>query len=173
MHSRIEIIDIGASSEALLLRSILESLGARVGLIQAGSPSAFLSGLGASADYILVCGHGESGGFVMGDFASTVDTTALVNGLMPAAAIAKLEIAAPSVVSTGCETGHQHFAEAFRQAGALHYMAPRESPEGSVIPLILHSYFYSVLVSGLDSKTALASAQSRFSPEDHFTSYNF
>jgi hypothetical protein len=167
----IEILDFGATSEAQLLRSILENLGARVGMTQAGNPSAFLQALSLKAHYLIICGHGDNGGFVFGEFAPSVDSSMLVDGILPAAAIEKAKVRASNVISTGCETGADHFVAAFRKSGAKRYIAPRHSPEGSAVPLIVHHYFHAAIVCGLDSETALEAAQSGFQPDDRFTNY--
>jgi hypothetical protein len=167
----IEILDFGATSEAQLLRSILENLGARVGMTQAGNPCAFLQALSLKTDYLIICGHGDKSGFVFGEFAPSVDSSMLVDSVLPAAEIEKAAVRAAVVISTGCETGADRLAAAFRRAGAKRYTAPRHSPEGSAVPLILHRYFHAVFINGLSSETALDSAQVGFQLEDRFTSY--
>lgn len=85
------VVAVGDGMEALLIRAILESLGAAVTLHLPGTPEDFLEVLaqGESAPrYIVVSGHGDRGGFLFGDYDRRIDTTMLVEGSLPADAIA-------------------------------------------------------------------------------------
>jgi hypothetical protein len=68
-------IDCGATGEALLLRALLESMGAVVTLHQPGTPKDFLLVLGQGKDapaFLVICGHGDENGLVFGEYAPPI-----------------------------------------------------------------------------------------------------
>jgi hypothetical protein len=154
----VAVVAIGDSGEALLVRSVLESLGAAVTLHLIGAPEDFLRVLaqGESAPrYLVICGHGDEKGFVFGEYADGIDISALSNGSMPPAAIAgRADLPGKIVVSTACYTGTKAFADAFRAGGAAVYVAPDGDPHGADAPLFVHLLFHRILRKGVSPEEA-------------------
>lgn len=157
------VVAVGDGMEALLIRAILESLGAAVTLHLAGTPQDFLEVLaqGESAPrYIVVSGHGDRGGFLFGDYDRRIDTTMLVEGSLPADAIAsRVRLPGKVVISTACETGAEAFGAAFIRGKVAAYVAPSGSPEGAIVPLFLHCLFHQLLQRKAPLDAALRRAQ--------------
>ncbi len=160
----IAIVAIGDSGEALLLRAILESLGAAVLLHLPGTPADVLKCLDqglAAPEYIILSGHGDETGFVLGEFVEDIDTSALVKGSLPAANLTnRVNLPGKVVLSTACLTGNEAFAQAFLSGGVRAYIAPAEYPDGAAIPLFVHGFFYHLLQkqAPLEEAIMLASA---------------
>lgn len=145
----VAIIAIGDTGEALLLRAILESLGAAVLLHLPGTPVDVLKCLGqgeTAPEYVILSGHGDETGFVLGQFVEEIDTSALVKGSLPPVNLMnRIKLPGKVVLSTACLTGNEAFARAFLSGGARAYIAPAEYPEGAAIPLFVHGFFYYLL----------------------------
>jgi len=160
----IAIVAIGDSGEALLLRAILESLGAAVLLHLPGTPADVLKCLDQGSiapEYIILSGHGDETGFVLGEFVEDIDTSALVKGSLPAANLTnRVNLPGKVVLSTACLTGNEAFAQAFLSGGVSAYIAPAEYPDGAAIPLFVHGFFYHLLQkqAPLEEAIMLASA---------------
>ncbi|WP_184705039.1 hypothetical protein [Rhizobium lusitanum] len=160
----VAIVAIGDSGEALLLRAVLESLGAVVLLHLPGTPDDVLKCLDQGADapeYIILSGHGDETGFVLGEFVEEIDTSALVKGsLPPANLMSRINLPGKVVLSTACLTGNEAFAQAFLSGGVRAYIAPAEYPDGAAIPLFVHGFFYHLLQkqASLEEALNLASA---------------
>jgi hypothetical protein len=151
------------AGEAQLTRALLESLGAVVTLHQPGTPSDFLRVLGqgdSAGSALVICAHGDANGFVFGDYAPGIDTSCLINGSMPAQAIAgNVRLPGRIVVSTACGTGSAAFAKAFTEGGLSAYIAPSHEPEGADVPLFLHLLFHQLLRRGAHVEAAFAHAR--------------
>ncbi|MFS8045105.1 hypothetical protein [Rhizobium sp. BR 314] len=160
----IAIVAIGDSGEALLLRAILESLGAVVLLHLPGTPDDVLKCLDQGAvapEYIILSGHGDDTGFVLGEFVEGIDTSALVKGSLPPVSLMnRIDLPGKVVLSTACLTGSEAFAQAFLSGGVRAYIAPAEYPDGAAIPLFVHGFFYHLLQkqASLEESLKLASA---------------
>lgn len=145
----VAVIAVGDSGEALLLRAILESLGAAVILHLPGTAEDFLKSLGqgeAAPEYVIISGHGDDRGFVFGSFAPDVDASALTEGSLPASSLRnRVDLPGKVVLSTACRTGTDDFARAFLAGGARAYIAPSDDPDGAAMPLFLHRLFYELL----------------------------
>lgn len=145
----VSIVAVGDSGEAVLLRAILENLGASVTLHLPGTPGDFLLVLGqgeSAPDYLVICGHGDDNGLVFGEFVPEIDTTMLVAGSMPADVIAAaVDLPATIVVSTACETGSEAFSSAFLHGGAGAFIAPDGSPDGADAALFVHLLFHHLI----------------------------
>src|ERR1700689_3750193 len=88
----VSVVAICDGGEAVPVRAILESLGAAVTLHLIGTPEDFLLVLGQgekAAEYIVICGHGNARGISFGEYGGGIDVTSLVDGSMPAEAIAE------------------------------------------------------------------------------------
>jgi hypothetical protein len=160
--------DIG---EALLLRALLENLGADVHLRPIGKPSDFtkaFNSFGSGADLALISAHGDRGGFIFPEMAPGVDTLVPPGDRLDAALLAEHVRSVPAiVVSTACNTGTDAFAQAFRSAGAHTYIAPADYPEGAAVPILLGLAFHRV-VAGNDWPSAVAAANAMFEEGDRF-----
>lgn len=152
------VVAIGNAGEALLIRALLESLGADVSLYLPGTPADFLMVLQqgvAAPDYLVISGHGDQTGFIFGEFAPEIDDTILQDGRLPAEALAfHVDLPGKVVLSTACETGSDAFGAAFLAGGVDAYIAPAGAPEGADVPLFMHHLLYRLL----QQKTSLAAA---------------
>jgi hypothetical protein len=146
------VVAVGDSGEALLVRAILESLGAAVSFHLIGTPQDFLRVIGqgeAAPRYIVICGHGDETGLVFGDYGEGINVTSLKHGAMPAAAMAaRVNLPGKVVVSTACRTGSSAFGEAFLGGGVAAYIAPAAYPDGSAAALFVHLLLHRILSKG-------------------------
>ncbi len=166
----VAIVALGDSGEALLLRAILENLGAAVALHLPGVPAdviaCFAQGSVAPA-HLIVSGHGDENGLVLGEFGPGIDTSDLVDGSLPPAALhGRVDLPGTIVVSTACETGSPAFADAFLSGGAASYVAPGGYPEGAAVPLFVHLLYHELLRRGSSVDSAVRRAQSVFTPDE-------
>ncbi|MCK2055945.1 hypothetical protein [Methylobacterium sp. 37f] len=145
----VSIVAIGDSGEALLLRALLESLGASVLLHLPGTPADVLLVLGAGgspADHLVLSGHGDDEGFILGEYGPEIDTRCLTRGrLSPVTLAEHITLPGKVVVSTACETGTAAFGSAFLKGGVAAYIAPNGSPEGADAVLFVHRLFHQFL----------------------------
>lgn len=146
----VDIVAVGESQEALLLRASLESLGAVVHLSLPGTPSDFLKVLARGtrgSPYLIVSCHGDEGGIVFGEYAQSIDTSTLTNGLMPPERIAReADLPGCVVLNTGCFGGEKPMAAAFMRGGLNAYLgAQSPGPHGSAVPVFAMLFFYEVL----------------------------
>jgi hypothetical protein len=150
-----QIVCIVASEESLeanLCRMVIESLGHQTLIFRPGQPRDFLAALGASQHYgsvLVLSGHGSDGGFVFPDYAASVDTSMLANGVLHHDGLASVSVGPVDVISTCCTTGHEKMAEAFLRAGAKSFTGPKNWPDGHLMPLFLHLFFRSLLLDDL------------------------
>lgn len=146
----VAVIALGDSGEALLIRALLEHLGAVVTLHLPGTPedALLILGQGAAAPpYLVLCGHGDDDGFILGDYGPGIDTSALQGQSLPPGSIAaRIRLPGCVVVSTACATGSPDFAAAFIQGGVSAYIAPDDYPDGAGAALFLHLLFHHLLV---------------------------
>jgi hypothetical protein len=159
----VSVIAIRDGGEALLVRAILESLGAVVTLHLIGTPEDFLLVLEQgekAAKYIVICGHGDERGIIFGEYAGGIDVTSLADGSMPAEAIAaRVSLPDKIVVSTACATGSKAFGEAFVKGGVAAYIAPNGYPEGGDAALFVHLLFNQLLSRNASPQRALHETQ--------------
>ncbi len=131
----VAVVDIGDTLEALLIRSMLESLGAVVTLHLPGTPEDFLTLIAGGElvhQHLIICGHGDENGFVFGDHIADIDTSMLVEGSLPPSVVAEhARLDGKIVLSTCCETGGKAFADAMVEKGGQRSMSlPMARPEG-------------------------------------------
>ncbi|HEV7317352.1 MAG TPA: hypothetical protein VGO04_01910 [Ensifer sp.] len=160
----VAVIDIGDTLEALLIRSMLESLGAVVTLHLPGTPGDFLSLIGAGErvhQHLVICGHGDENGFVFGDYIEEIDTSMLLEGSLPPSVVAEhARLKGNIVLSTCCETGGKAYGDAFAgKGGAGLYIGPDGSPEGADAPLFVHCFFHALLARKRTAEAALERAR--------------
>lgn len=158
----VSIINIGDSGEALLIRAILENLGAVVTLHLPGTPSDFLLTLAdsTSPEHVIICGHGDATGFHFGDYGKGIDVSMLRAGHLPPEAIARhIDLPGRIVVSTACKTGAPTMAAAFLNGGLAAYIAPDGYPRGADVPLFVHHLFYLLFTRNIGLPAAFERAQ--------------
>ena len=145
----VSIAAYGDAHEAHCIRGLLENLGAAVSMHLLGTPSDLFVVLeqGESAPpFLIISGHGDENGFVFGEFGPEIDTSALVSGSLPAAAInGHVNLPGKVIVSTACSTGTPEFAAAFTKGGARAYIAPINDPDGPDALLFVHHFFHQCL----------------------------
>jgi hypothetical protein len=153
----VAVVAVGEATEAPLVRALLESLGAVVTLHLPGTPEDILLVLGqgeTAPPYLVLCGHGDEEGFVLGEYAPEIDTAALIGTSLPAAVVARTCLPGRVVVSTACTTGYAAFQRAFLGGGAAAYIAPDGYPAGASTLLFVHLLFHELLVRGADLEPA-------------------
>jgi hypothetical protein len=169
----VAVIDCGETGEALLLRGLLENMGAVVALHQPGTPADFLLVLGQGEEapgFIVICGHGDENGLVFGEYAPDIDTSCLVRRSMPARALAaKVDLPGRVVLGTACGTGSSEFGRAFIAGGVRAYIAPASYPEGAAALLFVHHFFYSIPCCGTEPEAAYLHAGSYDEESGKFT----
>jgi hypothetical protein len=123
---RVTLVDFGSTLEVLCLRSLLEAMGVSVLVHFVGAPQdlfAVLDQKETSPEFLVLCGHGTETGFFLGEYGEGIDTSRLVGGCLPAAAL-KGEIFLPNtiILSTACLSGREAYAQAF--LGEAHCYMP-------------------------------------------------
>lgn len=170
---KIALLAIDAIAEALLLRGILETLGATVHLRPAGKPSdvfAPLDVFDGLADVLILCAHGDENGLIFPAMAPGVDRLVLPGDRITPDELDRLPRGlAQVVVSTACASGKESFARAVFNAGAKTYVAPSGDPDGAAAALIVGIALHRVIRNGASWTTAVATANAAFAPEDGFT----
>jgi hypothetical protein len=170
MHVSIVLTD--DVSEALLLRALLENFGAQVHLHAIGKPSDFFTAFdcfGTPADLAIIAGHGDEGGLIFPEMGEGVDTLVLPNNRITPGLLTGFKTPLPKVViSTACDSGRPDFARAFHAAGAELYIAPRDYPTGSVVPVLLALALHRVVEQGSGWLAAIAAANAAFDEDDGF-----
>jgi hypothetical protein len=158
----VAVVATGDAGEALLIRAILENLGAAVMFHLVGTPGDFLLVLGQGATaprYVVISGHGDERGLAFGEYGPGIDVTDLVDGAMPPARIAgRVDLPGRIVVSTACGSGSQAFSEAFIGGGVAAYIAPTGYPDGSMVGLFVHILFHQLLCKAVSPEAALREA---------------
>ncbi len=158
----VSIIAVGDTGEALLLRAILESLGTAVRLHLPGTPEDILACLNQPDNpppYLIISGHGDQNGLVIGDINPDVTQLKLREGSLPVEAIlGKVHLSGTVIFSTACCTGYDAFGKAFIEGGAKAYIASAGYPDGAATPLFVHMLFYELLVGKSSLEDALSRA---------------
>jgi hypothetical protein len=156
------IVDYGDPTEALLVRAILESLGAVTLLQLPGTPEDFLLCLGqeeTAPPYLVLCGHGDETGFAFGDYREGIDRSALIGTSMPPAALTgRVKLPGCVVLSTACLSGRDEVGRAFLRGQARAYIAPDDYPLGADVPLFIMHFFHRLLARGAGVEEAWAHA---------------
>ncbi len=153
------IIALEPSLESTLIRDIVEVLGYQALMFRPGQPLEVLTALKIVSYYgssLVLSGHGQDGGFLLGEYAEHLDTSMLHKGVLRPEAIAPLSIGPLHVVSTCCTTGKSDMADAFRQAGATSFTAPPNWPDGRLVPLFLHIFLKSAYSEALSLRRPYA-----------------
>ncbi len=161
----VTLVVIGDTGEGLLLRAILESLGASVLMHHIGTPEDFIRVMSMpdGAPYWVISAHGHEEGLVFGDYGPGVTQVALRKGCLPWAALrGKMKGAGACVFSTACFGNHAVARGVFLEAGFSPYISAADEPEGADIPLAAHLFFHAVLVRRMPLHQAVDAANGPF-----------
>jgi hypothetical protein len=155
---------------------MIEGLGGEVRLLRPGAPSAIFEPwdcFGAPADVAVLCCHGDESGIIFAEMADGADVLVLPdNRIAPSLLAEKLKGVPPVVVSTGCDTGHRAYADAFFASGARIYVAPNGYPDGASVPVLLQLALYRVIHAKASWPAAIKAANSFFTLENGFTAFS-
>ena len=147
LKKAVTVIAVDDPREANAIRTLLEGLDYQVTVHWVGSRREFvelLAGRIRTDDTVILSCHGGGDGIYMPDE-------------RPVGPVDLLEVAnlgGKTVVSLGCMTGSLAFADAFKRAGALHYIAPIDYPEGRAAIGFTANLFF-LLASGADLRGAV------------------
>ncbi|MEU9167243.1 hypothetical protein AB0D34_05540 [Streptomyces sp. NPDC048420] len=143
--TEIDLIDIGGGF-AHALRDGLEVFGVHVNHLRVGQPRhlvAALDGTRSIASYVIVSCHGDEGRILMEDLAEELAGFQPFNGAVgPDLVREHLRLPGSVTLVTGCDTGEPALAEAFLDAGASIYIAPRGAPFGYASVFAPLFFFY-------------------------------
>ena len=167
---RISVIGIGDSGEARLLRNLLEVQGHELRLVLAGKPSDVFDGFkffDGAADAAIISAHGDGGGIIFPEMTPGIDQIELPDDrLTPHLFRHHLDRAPPLVLSTACDSGTSGFADAFKHAGAMAYVAPEDDPDGADIAIWVAVFFRDLAANHADE--ALRHANEAVAPGSGF-----
>lgn len=169
---KVSIVLVEDAPEALLLRALLENFGAQVALHWTGKPSDFLTAFdcfGTPAELAIIVGHGDEGGIIFPEMGEGVDSLVLPNDRITPDLFAQIAGPLPKVViSTACGSGTPALARACHGAGTGLYIAPRDYPTGSTVPVLLGLAMFKVIEQAQAWPEAIASANASFDEDDGF-----
>ncbi len=142
----VEIVDFGTGGEGEVLRAILEELNCVVLCHWPGTPGDFLKVIGqgeSCAPYLIVSGHGDDGNLILGEYASFIDTSMLMDGNRPPERLRE-HVCLPgcTVINTCCRGGARPLANAFMSGGLKAYIGAVEDVAGDAVPLLVTHFFY-------------------------------
>ncbi|MEV5597346.1 hypothetical protein [Streptomyces sp. NPDC052496] len=116
------------------LRDALESFGVRVNYLPIGQPRHFVAALDGSrtvAPYVILACHGDEGRILMEGLAPEIAAYQPFNDSAgPDDVRVHVRLPGSVVIVNGCDTGDPALADAFLDAGASAYIAPRGAPFG-------------------------------------------
>jgi hypothetical protein len=141
----IDLIDIeGGFSRAL--RDGLEVFGVQVNYLRVGQPRHLVAALDGSrriAPYVIISCHGDEGRILMEDVAEELARFQPFNGPVgPDQVREHIRLPGSVTLVTGCDTGDPALADAFLDAGAGVYIAPRGAPFGYASVFAPLFFFY-------------------------------
>lgn len=138
----VTIIAIADDLEALALRAALEWWGVQVTIHFIGQAKDLVAILGDTtrrATTFFLMGHGDEQGFILPELHPDIEREQPYHSpLAPAHLVQFMHLPDCIVISTGCATGTEAFAEAFLSAGCRAYVGPTGYVEGDA------SLFYSL-----------------------------
>ena len=144
----VAVVSLQDVDEALLMRSILEHLGAAADLYQIGTPTDFMLVLEqiSPPPYLLICGHGTEQGWAFGEYGDNVDTSLLTGTALPASAlVGRVRLPGCTIISTACLSGSPEMTAAMLSGGAAAYLAPDDYPDEADTGLLITTLFHGLL----------------------------
>ena len=158
----VSLVALDGEAETNILRFIVESVSGVATCHFPGTPNDFAKCLACDErdpQFIIISGHGDPEGFHADHFNPEIDADILQEGLIhPAKLVQTASLPDKIVISTACYTGSKPFVDLFLNAGAKLYIAPKDAPEGSVVPLFLHIFFYLHFIIKMSVADSLAKA---------------
>jgi hypothetical protein len=143
--TEIDLIDLGGGF-ARPLRDGLEAFGVQVNYLRVGQPRhlvAALDGTRPIAPYVILSCHGDEGRILMEDVAEELAGFQPFNGdVGPDRVREHFHLPGSVTLVTGCDTGDPALADAFLDAGAGIYVAPRGAPFGYASMFAPLFFFY-------------------------------
>ncbi|MCF3118824.1 hypothetical protein IPZ68_03740 [Streptomyces arenae] len=132
--TEVDLIDV-EDGGARALRDGLEAFGVQVTYVRVGQARHLVAALDGRtrhvAPYVVIACHGDEGSVLVPELAPEIARfQPFDGGLGPAEVRAHVRLPGSTVVVTGCDTGEPALAEAFLDAGASAYVAPRGAPFG-------------------------------------------
>ncbi|QUC63491.1 hypothetical protein IOD14_22945 [Streptomyces sp. A2-16] len=143
--TEVDLIDIGGGSTHAL-REGLEVFGVQVNHLRIGQPRHLVAALDGSrpiAPYVVVSCHGDEGRILMEEVAEELARFQPFNGdVGPDRVREHFRLPGSVTLVTGCDTGEPALADAFLDAGAGIYIAPRGAPFGYASVFAPLFFFY-------------------------------
>ncbi|MEU6040688.1 hypothetical protein ABZ801_35345 [Actinomadura sp. NPDC047616] len=146
----IDVVAIGhTGGEPHALRGLLAEYGADVRLLPIGAPQHLADVLGgrqSRAEHLVLCCHGDERGILLDELAPEIARSQPFNDVLTPENAAELtRLSGTLVVSTGCMTGTEAFAEAFMRGGCSAYIAPEDYLEGTAAIAFVSVFYYHLL----------------------------
>lgn len=146
MYTTVDVIVTDATLEAIALRSFLEYLGVRCRMHWIGQPADVLKAIEAVVPRpgcIVFCGHGDENGFTLPELHESLRARQPFNDhLSPEIIRERFDLSDCLVLSTACRSGEPRMGSAMLAAGAVHYLAPVDYPDGNAALYYAISFFY-------------------------------
>ncbi|MFF7072022.1 hypothetical protein [Streptomyces pseudovenezuelae] len=143
--TEVDLIDLEGGF-ARPLRDGLDVFGVQVNYLRVGQPRhlvAALDGTRPIAPYVILSCHGDEGRILMDDVAEELARFQPFNGAVgPEHVREHFRLPGSVTLVTGCDTGDPALAEAFLDAGAGIYVAPRGAPFGYASVFAPLFFFY-------------------------------
>ncbi|MGK3944567.1 hypothetical protein ABK046_39860 [Streptomyces caeruleatus] len=143
--TEVDLIDIGSGS-AHALRDGLEVFGVQVNHLRVGQPRHLVAALDGSrpiAPYVILACHGDEGRILLDDVTEEMAGFQPFNGAVgPDHVREHFRLPGSVTLVTGCDTGEPALADAFLDAGAGVYIAPRGAPFGYASVFAPLFFFY-------------------------------
>ncbi|MER6282526.1 hypothetical protein [Streptomyces sviceus] len=143
--TEIDLIDLGGGF-ARPLRDGLEAFGVQVNYLRVGQARHLVAALDGSrpiAPYVILSCHGDEGRILMEDVAEELARFQPFTGdVGPERVREHFRLPGSVTLATGCDTGDPALADAFLDAGADVYVAPRGAPFGYASMFAPLFFFY-------------------------------
>ncbi len=145
----VSIAHVDRGEHSIMLRHLLEELGAVVLLHGISTPGDFtkvISQVEEAPPFLIVSTHGDENGLVFGGYIPSIDVSMLVEGSMPPSYIAQqVKLPGTVVINLGCGGGQQSMAQAFLAGGARGYIGTDPNPPTSNHALFVAHFFLSII----------------------------
>ncbi len=145
----VAIAHVDRGEQAIMLRHLLEELGAIVLLHGISTPGDFTKVISQGDDappFLIIASHGDENGLVFGEYIPRIDVSMLVEGSMPSSYIAQqVRLPGTFVINVSCYGGQPSMSQAFLSGGARGYIGTDPNPPTSNHALFIASFFLSVI----------------------------